>query len=116
MKTEQETFDHVVAHIRAQGYERSMLPSGYACAYRGAAGRKCAVGCLIDDSHFSPSLEGHSVGASTVLAAVAQSGWNADMLLLRALQYAHDRMHNHPFEESAAKIAWDHGLTYTPPV
>ena len=119
MKSEQETFDHVVAHIRAQGYVRSWAFS--MCAYRGANGRMCAVGCLIDDAHYSPQLEQRGATDPRVVAAVRGSGWNARGSMLIGLQDAHDGMRSTPaknksfFERKAAAVAFDLGLDYPPP-
>jgi len=48
-KTVQELFNTAVIGLAAQGFERSFGPDGYSCRYRGAEGRKCALGQLIPD-------------------------------------------------------------------
>jgi hypothetical protein len=57
--TAQEIFDTVVAHLRKQN-EVSVDDVGV-CKYRSDDGLKCAVGCLIDDDHYEPSMEGKTV-------------------------------------------------------
>ncbi len=55
--TEQETFNKVVRHLRKQKV-KSLRNGGFGCAYRGDNGTKCAVGCLIPDELYHPSMEG----------------------------------------------------------
>ena len=50
-KSLQEVFDRVASHLLTQS-ARSLLPDGSGCAYRGANGRMCAVGCLIADYEY----------------------------------------------------------------
>lgn len=45
----QPLFDEMVRGLAAQGWERAMSAGGGACEYRGAEGRKCAIGQLISD-------------------------------------------------------------------
>lgn len=53
--TPQETFNIVKEHLLKQQC-RALGRGG--CAYRGAEGRKCAIGCLIPDDKYTPDLEG----------------------------------------------------------
>lgn len=62
--TSQELFDYVTSFLLKQG-EQSRGPGG-ACAYRGRDGLMCAVGCVVPDEFYSPSMEGE--GIDTVLA------------------------------------------------
>ena len=56
--TLQEMFDTMAAHLLKQG-ERSVSPiNPQQCRYRGDHGLKCAVGALIKDKFYKPSLEG----------------------------------------------------------
>ncbi len=57
--TPQEIFDKVVNHLRAQGAKSEMdhPVAGLMCAYRGIQGRMCAVGCLIPDADYLPTME-----------------------------------------------------------
>ena len=54
-----EVFNKVEAHLLAQGV-RSIKKSlkQDMCAYRGAGGLRCSVGCLIKDEFYHESLEG----------------------------------------------------------
>ena len=92
--TAQEVFDKVYWHLLRQG-RRSMLEheKGEICAYRGEGGTKCAVGCLIPDDAYSPSMEGLGVhqlrrsGDNNPLTAIGLEHF----YLLRSLQSVHDR-------------------------
>lgn len=51
----QEAFDRSIEGIVSQGFEQSCFD--FDCAYRGKHGRKCAIGWLIPDEEYSPSIE-----------------------------------------------------------
>jgi len=96
MKTRQETFNEVVAGLAAQGFERSVkagsvTPQNPPCMYRGAYGRKCAVGVLLPDD--SPpgvlKFEG-TVGDLYERCYDLPLFEDHDLALLRHLQVAHD--------------------------
>lgn len=62
----QDIFNRVYLGLKSQGFERSMVEDevasdGVVCAYRGAEGRKCAVGHLIPDELYTELVEGHPV-------------------------------------------------------
>lgn len=73
--TLQEIFDKVAEHLRTQG---KRAYNGSKCVYRlpqeGGITLTCAVGCLIDDKHYSLKLENKSVGYLTVQDALIASG------------------------------------------
>jgi len=81
--TEQEIFDAVVRHLKKQG--RRALNKDQ-CVYRGSNGLKCAVGCLISDAEYTPSMEGHTVDAITLPERL-----RVHRRLLCHLQEDHDR-------------------------
>ena len=54
--TKQGLFNHVVQHLLNQG--RAALEVDNSCAYRTEDDLKCAVGFLIEDAYYLPSLEG----------------------------------------------------------
>lgn len=90
-----DLIDYVEAHLVKQGIRAW---ASTACAYRGADGTSCAVGCLITDEHYAPGLEGSSVdseaGGPAILAAVEASlgrKLSHDVRhVLRGLQHIHD--------------------------
>lgn len=51
----QEQFDKIAKHLLTQG--RKAKDSDGNCVYRSASGLKCALGCLISDELYSPSME-----------------------------------------------------------
>lgn len=115
----QETFNRVVRHLLTQGkkaiYEAE---DGPACAYRGADGTKCAIGCLIPDSFYLPVFEGNAPGldkyASTVgkmLAVAAGAESQEDVNLLRELQHVHDTEDPELWPGRLRRVAADYGLT-----
>jgi hypothetical protein len=77
----------VTSHLLAQNERSARVES---CKYR-FAGLKCAVGCLIDDEHYSEKLEGRGADHHDVLQAVEASiGEKPNSDLLCALQAIHD--------------------------
>ena len=47
-----EVFNKVEAHLLAQGVRSIRKSKMYMCAYRGAGGLRCSVGCLIKDEFY----------------------------------------------------------------
>jgi hypothetical protein len=93
----QRILDTVAAHLLKQGKKSTMdhphLSSQ--CAYRGEEGTKCAIGCLISDEYYTPSIEGRGVGSPDISVALDKSlgeigvyGGAADVL--HRLQVLHD--------------------------
>ena len=100
----QDVLDRVATHMLTQK-RRSLLPDDAdpecpdamtRCAYRGADGAKCAVGCLIPDELYTRDLEGHGVGSDVVrpvlLRALNVHGFLLRNIrpMLRRLQSLHD--------------------------
>lgn len=57
--TQQETFEKVVNHLLTQGVLATEDGTNKTrCMYRGHNGTKCAIGCLITDEEYKPSMEG----------------------------------------------------------
>lgn len=95
MLTKQQLFDRVAKHLLVQKAP-AIRPGGSDCAYRGVGGLKCAVGCLIDDAHYSTELEGKLASDFEVREAVelslGQTLNHVEVALLRGLQNLHDDM------------------------
>jgi hypothetical protein len=108
---QQETFDTVVSHLRRQN---AKAVGNYGlCVYRSTNGRKCAVGCLIPDDKYSPSLEGHSLEVefqNELKAILAEEGHDLD--LVRQLQVIHDRVFIHHWETEFEKLGRSRRLQY----
>lgn len=95
MSEEQKVFNRVARHLLRQG-RRSVLDSAVnGCAYQGKGGLKCAVGCLIKDEFYSPSIETKRVYSSYVVGALRRSGVERKVCnspLLEDLQILHDNV------------------------
>ena len=131
MKTAQEVFDHVVAHLRKQKV-RSVSADG-SCKYRGPNGLMCAFGCLIPDDLYHSTFEGMNVryffGGScskeSGLSASECDAWNSfdskhlapfEPMLL-SLQSLHDDKRRFDFwEDGFVKIAERYDVKYTVPI
>lgn len=86
----QEIYDTVAAHLLKQNGKA--LNNHDRCAYRGADGKTCAVGCLISDDEYRPAFEGKRVNS---VAAFMFGEGNArvsvaNVQLLTSLQRIHD--------------------------
>ena len=92
--THQEIFDKVVTHLFTQG--RPAKDEEGRCAYRGLNKTSCAVGCLIPDEKYTPSLEGNSVVSLRVQRELNTILPSADADFLQSLQRAHDRCATNP--------------------
>lgn len=92
----QELYNYIRVHLLAQGV-RSMR-AGH-CAYYGTGDRKCAIGCVIAEEHYSPSMErccglleyfdGNRV-CDMVRKSVNYDLTSNDVQLLNYLQSVHD--------------------------
>jgi hypothetical protein len=119
--TRQEVFDTVAAHLLKQNARSLIDPTDLddpGCAYRGAAGLKCAVGCLIPDEVYKPSMEG--IGMLGLLEAGAK--WAPKLaylhphrFLLADLQRVHDGDAPAEWPTQLARVAREYSLTFTPP-
>lgn len=92
MMTAQEVFDKVASHLLTQK-AKSLRVDGAgdpACAYRGAGGMSCAVGCLIPDDVYTPKMEGLSSWWLVEIMGVKFPGLAIHAELLGRLQYIHD--------------------------
>ena len=85
MKTFQELFNTAYRGLASQGFNRSIShrvteTGGEAdtCAYRGDAGRRCAVGWLMPDEHYNAAFEGSGI-------RLAEQGSHYEQLLERIL-------------------------------
>jgi hypothetical protein len=113
MKTLQETFDTVSAHLLSQN-ERCQNEEEV-CAYRGENGLMCAVGVLIEDDAFNKKCNLDAIGESGVMAMLKNSKINTgtkSMSLLHALQTVHDQSNPENWKRSLKDVAMKHGLKH----
>jgi hypothetical protein len=134
----QEVFNTVYAHLLRQGVKSYSFTTGV-CLYRGhgfdAEFRRtsCAIGCLIDDKHYSNLLEGRVVEHPMVIEALMASGLdinlienhnfklkynlhhnaglNSDLYFLLMLQSIHDHIGCEYWEKALVDFALERGLT-----
>jgi hypothetical protein len=98
MRALEEIFTTVRSHLLAQNAVSE--DDGGSCRLRGQDGRRCAIGVLIDDAHYSERLEGLGIAYYTtgqdgpLLKALARSGVDAYqsrvVALLQDLEEVHD--------------------------
>jgi hypothetical protein len=87
-----DVFNYVVTHLRAQGCQ-SLFKEKNMCAYRGDSGTMCALGALIADDEYSPSLENNSITAlfeKNLLPADLKKRLEPNLQMLTDLQKLHD--------------------------
>lgn len=121
--TDQEIFDFIVNHLRTQG-EKASIGEMAGCKYRiekNGKTLKCAVGCLIKDEFYNPSLENFGALSTMVLQALNRSlgmdlyrDSNTAALIAR-MQRIHDQYIPHNWEREFAITAQNYVLKYTEP-
>ena len=84
----QEAFDKMVRHLHKQEWKQSVDSDGF-CAYRGEYGAMCAVGALITDEEYEPSMDDENL---TAVMLVRRFGLlsGVDKQLLIEMQDFHD--------------------------
>lgn len=110
----QEIFNRVSRHLLRQN-AKSLGPVSGGCAYRGDAGRKCAIGCLITNAYYDHSLEAKSVQAANVRSALARSIGQKSLSqnqqgLCQQLQAIHDNYEPPSWAARLVALASDYGL------
>lgn len=72
----QKVFDTVAPQLLKQGVRSEVVlnESVSACRYRGSGNTKCAVGFLIKDEYYNPSLEGIGCGSALIFESLIKSG------------------------------------------
>lgn len=114
--TRQEVFDQCCNHLLTQmeqscgKYEDQIngcVSKG--CAYRGDGGLKCAAGCFIADSEYTPHMEGDLWGDLINKGYVPDA--HAD--LIAELQFIHDQMGPDEWKSGLRKLAERHGLKFS---
>jgi hypothetical protein len=90
MKTKQEIFDVVAKHLLTQKAQaRTLVEYGSLgeCAYRTGDGMRCAIGALINDADYDPTIEGLTVSNLRTLSRLKwsnhESGFVARATLFR---------------------------------
>lgn len=103
--TNQELYTKVRKHLLTQ-MERShifMTVKGETCLYRGPRGLKCAIGCLIPDTNYTPALESRLAGDTKIIEAAGLNPNNVQLAV--CLQRVHDSLHVSRWEKRLNEIA-----------
>jgi hypothetical protein len=89
--TLQELFDRICEHLLTQNRKAiEVTRQGEMCRYRGADGCSCAIGCLIPDDDYDPSIEGSIVLDAPVWSRIPYELDEHLLVSLRNLQNLHD--------------------------
>ena len=93
----QDIFDKVATHLLTQNQQsyRMLTPTKRRYSYRGEDDRMCAIGCLLNQEHYSSEFEGMAVThRGVVYYALCQSIGRElsypEATMMRDLQRAHD--------------------------
>ena len=103
---EQELFNRVKTHLLNQGAQAvtEVVSDGInLCQYHAESGLKCAIGCLITDEVYRPSMEGADLTDRELWDALLDSGVDMGgktLSILQKLQNVHDS--NDPSDWSRA--------------
>lgn len=108
--TAQEIFDQVVRHLLTQRHRATANGDLEGlCCYRTFGGMRCAVGCLIPDDVYSPTMEQKSIGM--LWRGWPELAWMQEHdELLSELQCLHDNEEPEDWEVELLQVALDHGL------
>lgn len=122
----QKLFNKAYLGLKAQEFKPSWknIPNRYGdmtdtCMYRGQEGLKCAVGHLIDDKFYDPSIEAKSATNKDIETAICRSQEinlsYDDLDFLNRLQRAHDiampGKYSKPMEPALKQFALEENLT-----
>lgn len=117
MLDRQKTFDTMLAHLRQQG-KPAVVHGTTSCRYRTSDGLKCAVGALIPDENYDPSIEGGSVNPR-IIDLIPGADVRTDLdFLTDAQSQLHDIISEHyptQLERNAIAFAHVYDLEYTCP-
>lgn len=114
-KTDQETFDFIVNHLRKQ--QKKASNKNGSCKFRLEQNEevlKCAVGCLIPDEMYDTIFEeqGGLTTEHPIWPVLEELGYH-NYLLLKDFQVVHDSHQVLKWEERFRYIAAKYNLVYT---
>lgn len=111
--TEQEAFDTAAKGLLAQGEKSVVLASSgvMLCRYLGPEGQKCALGFLIPEEEYSPSLEGLSPDNMKRRSILPTCLEGLSLAFLNALQEVHDIGIPTEWRSLLRNLAEDFGLS-----
>jgi len=106
--TGQQIFTTVYKHLLSQRAQSANLAGD--CVYRGRNGHKCAIGVLISDEDYRPSLEGQAVGFLLAKGGCLQH-LGKEHELLNMLQAIHDEVNVELWQVELKRVAKIFGHT-----
>ena len=123
-QTKQQVFNKVAKHLLKQNERATNADGG--CMYRGEAGTKCAVGCLIPDKKYTEELDYPEMGSSNLARSRAvqevlegeglqlfENGKPTEMMdMLNRLQSVHDNTAPSAWEFHLKRCAKELGLKF----
>jgi len=87
----QDVFARAVAGLASQGFRRSTKKNSPFCMYRGPDNLKCAIGWVIPDDKYDPTMDAKPWSLGNVLNVVfGEKVSDADIDFCRNLQTRHD--------------------------
>ena len=105
----QRIFDRVVNHLRTQKIKATTATG--VCIYRAPVSKlKCAVGCLIPDRKYKPSIEGLAVNEGPVYSLLGLKSTSKKILFLKKIQLIHDNHDPSQWEGLFKSFAHKHKL------
>lgn len=110
--TLQDIFDQSSNHLLKQN-KKAREEYSTTCRYRTNDGLMCAVGCLISDDEYDPSIEGR--GVHDLISTYEIDVHGSVSSLLSRLQEIHDCYLPEEWEEHLAALAIEKGLKFTKP-
>ena len=111
MMSKQEIFDRVSVHLLTQGEKAVDVDAG--CQYRVVRNSKvlkCAIGALIPDEKYSPSLEGNVV-SQCIRVQEAAGVEGQDLFFIDGLQRIHDQEYPAEWRRQLVQFAHIWGLS-----
>lgn len=113
----QRVFNLVCNHLLSQKKVSERLGTAQ-CSYRGEAGTRCAIGCLIPDELYTEAMEGLMVSHPNIISALSSAGVLTEqdtnristLQFLQKLQGIHDSIHPERWESKLREFAYDYNL------
>lgn len=107
----QQVFDKVSTHLLTQNAKSRECG---ACKYRDVDGRKCAIGCLIDDKIYTRTMEKYNISGLWDQNILHCDRNNSDTMLylLEHLQMCHDSYPVVNWKRQLKTIADSFGLVF----
>lgn len=105
---QQQTFDRVARHLLTQG-RKSVAVDDATHRYRGPAGMRCAIGCLIPDRLYDERMEGLSVLHAGIYLTFGAG--REDVAFLDGLQRVHDCHGANRWPDVLKMVAWQFDLS-----